>query len=211
MSDQTQTISEDSRITKLIAALDMCDFYGDDIDPTLRKTLTGFSDSTLDLIEATTAWNVARSSNHYNLMTYTINQNPEHIVREIMFFRPLFTNADSSVEFISHFVIGLHRLNYFKGRTSLEELTGIELSIAVAFLNITMAVNDYAAAGLVDADYHDGVLGGFIGDGDYQQFVVDQHQHVEAIISFIEDRGTVDPDLILLSLESGTALMNGVI
>jgi hypothetical protein len=108
-----------------------------------RERLATYSDSTISLIIKE-----SRSPNHrIELVIIAIVESDEHTVREVMHLHPYCAKETAPKphkqgDLIS-IIRGLHRLDRYKTTSHLDTLTGSELDIAAAFINVTSAVYRY--------------------------------------------------------------------
>lgn len=169
----------------------------------LLSKLTDFSEATLDLIEAS-------ADEGYTLDVVTFIASPESAVREATFYLPRFTRDVSKYE-VREITNGLHYLDRYRNVEKLDELTGTELDIASAFLNVTSALYEHASADHVVIAYHKGESAGHISEPALQELVATYYQQADMIISYIVDRGSADPDAVREYLENETVLKGGVL
>lgn len=200
-------MERDALIAKLVAGMDLSVLYGD----TGENALARFSDSTLSLIESTVSWNASKGNLRRRFMESAITSASEPATRELMFCIQLINNDLSSHEaFI--FITGLHHLNHFRHTPRLEELTGKDLRIAAAFLNITAAIwentdmETYLAVHESDEEYAE-----YIKDPELQAIIVQNPEAAETIISYISERGTADTDGIRGYLSNAMAIRKGTL
>jgi hypothetical protein len=193
----------DGRIDLLIFLMGQHSVPAPNYSKKLREKLATFEATTLDIIEAS-------AEDGHVLDAATIIKSTEHAVREASFFLPWFT-GDFSIYEAREITNGLHFLDRYQSVSRLEELTGTELDIAGAFLNVTLALYDYASADYVDITYNQNESAGYVKDPSLQDLIAIHYQQAETITRYIEERGSADPEALSEYLENSTALKGGVL
>lgn len=193
----------DGRIDHLISLMGHHSVPAPNYRKKLLERLSAFSDTTLDIIETS-------AEDGYVLDSATIIKHTEHAVREASFYLPRFTRSIDLYE-AREITNGLHFLERYMSVNQLEQLTGTELDIASAFLNVTSALYDYASADYVNITYHQNASAGYVNNPALQELIATYHQQAGMIVSYIEERGSADPDAVREYLENETVLKGGVL
>lgn len=193
----------DGRIDHLISLMGHHSVPAPNYRKKLLERLSAFSDTTLDIIETS-------AEDGYVLDSATIIKHTEHAVREASFYLPRFTR-DTTAYDSREIANGLHYLDRYRNVDRLEELTGTELDIASAFLNVTSALYEHASADHVEITYYKSDSAGYIKDPALQDLIATNYQQAETIISYIVERGSADSEALRDYLDNETALKGGVL
>lgn len=194
------------KIIRVLASLYMENFNGANDRRAYYRALSKFSDSTLNMIENTAAWNRGNIPSH-DIMYDVLIRCTEEIVREVMFLRPLFNSPSDE---LSAFVAGLHLTDYFTETTALETLTGQDIEIAAAYLNITLTVRHHMPYAAINSENsYKGHLASVIESKQLQAFIVENHKKADSIISYIIERKVADIEVLHTYLKNETPMQNG--
>jgi hypothetical protein len=193
----------DGRIDHLMFLMSQHSVPAPNYSKKLREKLATFEEVTLDIIETS-------AEDSYVLNAATIIRSTEHAVREASFYLPRFTGQIDKYE-AREITNGLHFLDRYQSVSRLEELSGTELDIASAFLNVTSALYDYASADYVDITYRQNDSAGYIKDPALQELIATRYQQADMIIGYIVERGSANPEALRDYLENGTVLNEGVL
>lgn len=198
-------------IDLLVIAIDSGSMYGKSADHVLRIKLRSFSDSTIEIISQTAAWNRNQKNLRYRYMYSVLTECSEVMVREMMFHRPHFVQDINTTEAMEA-IHGLHMLEYFKDtHPKLEDLTGRDLEVAKAYLNVTAALHEHAEReSLTDGEGPEQYTM-YINDKKLSDCIIAHPEMSEAMVRFIMDRNTGDSDLIRAYVQDGTALRDGIL
>jgi len=211
----------DSASLKAKRINDLIDSLGVDSssDPALKTSLTkilgGYADeTTYDLIEASVVKDNQKSRPDRVFFSSVIMYSTEQEVREAAYYRslvPEYINLGT----LQACLRGLHILGCYEDM-KLEELTGTELSIVTALINISIKFIIFDMDEIELGFYRDGdgkpaVL---IDNDELGDLIVDHHQQVDSIIRFIEERHSADSAALREYLSDPTAassLRSGVL
>lgn len=209
-SQPVSTVYRASRITNMVHQMDIGTLYGDSGDLAVEEALTGFSDSTIDIIEKAVAFNTEHGNQRRKFMYSVITEADERTVRETMFHRPHYPIDVDTSEAIG-ITKGLHQLERFKGHAHLEELTGEDLDTAIAFISVTSFLVSPFSGGhvvyeYVDDDQDESV---YIADKEMHDLIVQHYDKADDMTIFMASRDSSDPAALREYLENYTALAEG--
>lgn len=151
-----------------------------------RKQLATYSDSTIALIVKSTR----NPNRRVGLMTTVINKTDERTVREVLSLHVHCPSRVAPPNAKHHDLIGiirgLHQIERFKDH-KLEELTGDELKVAIAFMNITSAAHrSFDNSSLCVANPHDLATATIhISNTTVQKLITDHHHRMDDLIAFL--------------------------
>jgi hypothetical protein len=206
------TAEREERIYALIAELDFRSYYGQRSEEEAQVCLYAFSDTALSLIEKASSWNKSQGRPRFRFMFHVITELDEQSVREVMFYWPHYLHDLDTAEAIG-IVKGLRLLDRFKGTTSLEKLTGVDLETAIAFLNVTATLDEDVTCECLESAYVDDSNDEsiFINKKELHDLIVDHYDKADQISNFIRERDTTDAAVIREYLESHAALNTGTL
>lgn len=206
------TVEREEKIRALIKEMEFRSYYGKHSEEEAQKRLYTFSDDTLGLVEAAVQWNRSQGHPRFKFMFHVITELDEQSVRETMFYWPHHVNDLDTPEAIG-FVKGLRLLERFKGVTSLEKLTGVDLETAVAFLHVTATLDEDIVCECLESTYVDNSNDEsiFINQKDLHDLIVDHYDKADQIRQFIKERDTTDAAAIREYLENHAAINTGVL
>ena len=177
----------------------------------VRNKLEQFEDSTLDLIEAAAEWNANLSTPSEYFMNNVLLTRTERTICEAAFYCTR-TSGDFDSHEVCENTTGLHLLDRYKEQDKLEELTGTELEIATAFINITAALkNNSDGRQLSFIEYEGTEAAWYIHDTELQDFIAAHHQHADDIIGYIGERRSANTEELRDYLTNGTILKTGIL
>lgn len=195
-------INSEGRVTSLINNL-----YSRDDRTTrnnLRKKLRTLDGDTLDLIEEAT-------TERYRVSPSTIIRGEERSIREAAFYGPRCTHREINPYDALTVIRGLHFLDRYQTMIAMDRFTGTELDIATAYLNVTSAIYAHAGEYLDFSKEYQREKAGYIKNPVLQDLIAVHYQQADAIIRYIDDRKTADPELLLAYLEDESPLREGVL
>jgi len=176
----------------------------------VRNKLEQFEDSTLDLIEAAAEWNDSLSTPSEYFMNNVLLTRTERTICEAAFYCTR-TSGDFDSHEVCENATGLHLLDRYKEQYKLEELTGTELEIATAFINITAALKNNTDGRQISFVKEGTEAAWYVHDIELQDFIAAHHQHADDIIGYIEERRSANPEELRDYLTNGTILKTGVL
>ena len=172
----------------------------------LRNKLDTYKDpTTYDLLQEAANRNNEQLMPEGNFMYKLIITQPEQNIRETCHYKGLTTNDLGTTE-LHGYVNGLHVLDQYKN-TKMEDLTGTELTTAINLIDIAATLRRNAPIELTGWD--DAAV--TYRNPELTNLVLANPQHATAIISYIEERHSADPEALRDYLNNTTALNNGVL
>lgn len=200
-----------ARLAKeLVTLLDSHSLLGIGKSAKLQRRLERFKEaSTFELLKEVAEWNNSLPHPEGNFMYLTIMEHKESVVRETAFFRLRFNKKQRS-HAATYLVSGLHFLDRYAETKHLEQLTGTELEIASAFLNVTAVLSRHASRYNAEVNTYD-THGVYIKSPELQELIAEHYDKSEDIITYIQERQSAEPDDLRNYLEHTGALRDGVL
>lgn len=208
--------SDKSRRTEIIDTLmDELDFalvYNGGSARGFRSKLEALSDSTIDMIWATSNWVQEQGLSRYELLHPLITLGREQMIREVVFHRPHFTEQIETRAAIQ-IINGLKYLDQFQKAEKLDELSGRELAIAKAVLNVTAALHGHAAGNTLIDEIGEGLDDDviYIFNPDLVDLIAEHHGKSPQMVAFIKEYGTDDDEHMLDYIQNHHALRDGTL
>lgn len=206
---------DDAKATRISSIIDSLDVHSSS-DPglviNLKNILGGYKDdTTYDLIENSIAADKQKPRPDGVFFSATIAYGTEQGVREAAYYRMLVPDY-INLGTLQSCLRGLRLLECYRD-IKLEELTGSELNIVLALINVSikfivLEMDENELGFYYDDNGRSSVL---IENSDLIDLIADNHQQVDSIIRFIEDRHSADPAALHEYLNDTTALQNGTL
>jgi hypothetical protein len=177
----------------------------------LHAKLDGFSTDTLEIIGNTCAWSKQLPVPVSRVMFEILNDEDEPLIREVMSCLP-FIDRDINLPAAAgvRIIAGLHHLDHFKDHEDLAVLEEHDFKTAVAFINVTAYLVQYAESESLMMS-SDGTGSYHLANADLHDLIVTHPDKADQMIKIISERTTGDAALIRSYVENGTALREGAL
>lgn len=177
----------------------------------IEARLAGFSTRTLEIIDKACAWNRQRPMPTPRTIFETLRDEPETVIREFMSYLPFIDEEINLPQAAGvRITAGLHHLPYFKDHDDLSALEERGFETAVAFINVTAYLVQYAESDSLMMS-SDGTGSYHLADADLHDLIVAHPDKADQMIKIISERKTGDAALIRAYIENGTALREGAL
>ena len=202
-------IERESKVSAILEALDIG--YESDYRDRLREHVNKLRDSTLDLFPGIIELHRSGVQQYKALYTLFDGEHSEQMIREFLFCRPLILERNPRHHLLVKVLAGLRRLDRFKGLQQAEKLEGDDLSVPIAFINVTLILHQRCAGEWVYQETDGEHRLAYIKNTDLQELITSHPEAAAAMVEFIKMRLTGDPVLLREYVEETTPLKQGVL